>query len=271
MSNLTRIYNPEGSMLRRDQKELVRMLKVVAQICREHNLQWWLSSGSLLGAARHKGFIPWDDDLDIVMMRKDYRKLVKILSKMQSDEFVFHCTGTDVDYTNLFGKFRKKEGSIRVYHRRYNYYKWKGIGLDIFAIEKTSYLAARLGKLLYGPFVSLFSRIRVGWIRKPLIRLHQGVYHVVFQPILRLIGLINPKGKYHYALGQGWPRHFFFEKDIYPLTTTEFEGEQFPVPHDMDAYLTNVYGDWRKIPSEEQIRRCIHCNDYIQEIFGNDQ
>ena len=138
MVELTRIYNPEGSALRRDQKELVRMLKVVAGICEENGLKWWLSSGSLLGAARHKGFIPWDDDLDIVMMRNDYDKLVKILCDYQSDEFVFHCIRTDVDYTNMFGKFRKKEGCVKVASRRYDYYKWKGMGLDIFATEKTS-------------------------------------------------------------------------------------------------------------------------------------
>jgi lipopolysaccharide cholinephosphotransferase len=69
----------------------------------------------------------------------------------------------------------------------------------------------------------------------------------------------------------GWAKSTFFLKDIFPLKTAKFEGVDLPVPNNMDAYLTNVYGDWRKIPSEEQIRRCIHCNDYIQEIFGNDQ
>ena len=241
MSELKKKYNPEGSALRRVQKELVRMLKVVAGICEEHGLQWWLSSGTLLGAARHKGFIPWDDDLDIVMMREDYLKLEKILCSMQSDEFVFHCQKTDVDYVNFFGKFRKKEGSIQVKHRRYDYYKWRGIGLDIFAIEKTSYLSARLAKLLYHPFMSLGSRIKVGWIRKPYTRIIQAINKFLLHPLLRLVGKINPKGKYHYALGQGWPKHFFYAKDLFPLKTAEFEGEQFPVPDNMDAYLTNVY------------------------------
>ena len=199
MSELSRVYNPEGSALRRDQKELVRMLKVVAEICKENNLQWWLSSGTLLGAARHKGFIPWDDDVDIVMMRKDYLKLEKILCNMQSDEFVYHCMRTDVDYVKYFGKFRKKEGEIKMAQRRYAFYKWKGIGLDIFAIEKTSYLSARLSKLLYVLTIGRTAYIKPGWIRKPLIRLLQAVNAVIFHPILRLIGLINRKGQYHYA------------------------------------------------------------------------
>ncbi|MBR2061575.1 MAG: LicD family protein, partial [Tidjanibacter sp.] len=72
-------YNPDGSALRRDQLELLRMLQVVAEICQKHNISWWLSSGTLLGAARHGGFIPWDDDMDIVLLRKDYKRLAKIL------------------------------------------------------------------------------------------------------------------------------------------------------------------------------------------------
>ena len=178
---------------------------------------------------------------------------------------------TDVDYVNYFGKFRKKDGDIKVNHRRYRYYKWKGIGLDIFAIEKTSYISARLAKLLYHPFMSIGSRIGAGWIRKPYTRIIQFVGNVFLHPLLRLTGLINPNGKYHYALGQGWPKHFFYEKDIYPLRMAEFEGELFPVPNNMDAYLTNVYGNWRKLPSDKQIRKCIHCQEYIDEIFGKTQ
>lgn len=127
-------YNPDGSRLRSDQLELLRMLQHVAEICREHDIKWWLSSGTLLGAARHKGFIPWDDDIDIVMLRKDYRRLERILRKEQNEEFVLHSVCSDVEYVNCFAKYRKREGRVESSTRRYNYYKWRGIGFDIFTI-----------------------------------------------------------------------------------------------------------------------------------------
>lgn len=262
-------YNPEGSALRRDQKELLRMLKKVDAICKEHNLKWWLSSGTLLGAARHKGFIPWDDDIDIVMLRKDARRLEKILLKMEDEEFVFHSMRSDVEYVNCFGKYRKRVGRISVNNRRYDYYKWRGIGFDIFSLEKTSFFAAKAASTIYGNLQHLTSYIRWGFIRKPLIRFIELLCLCIVFPILRVIGLINPKGEYHYSLGQGWSKHTFFMSDTFPLTTAEFEGEQMPVPKNTDAYLTRVYGDWRKLPTDEQIRKCIHCKEYIQEIYGD--
>ena len=262
-------YNPEGSALRRDQKELLRMLKKVDAICKEHNLKWWLSSGTLLGAARHKGFIPWDDDIDIVMLRKDAKRLEKILLKMDDPEFVFHTMRSDVEYVNCFGKYRKREGRIAVNNRRYDYYKWRGIGFDIFSLEKTSFFAATAASTIYGNLQHLTSYIRCGVIRKPLIRLIELLCLGIVFPILRVIGLINPKGEYHYSLGQGWSKHTFFMSDAFPLTTTEFEGEQMPAPKNMDAYLTRVYGDWRKLPTEEQIRKSIHNQEYIKEIYGD--
>ena len=158
-------YNPDGSLLRRDQMELLRMLRVVAEICDANGIEWWLSSGTLLGAARHEGYIPWDDDLDIVLLKKDCKRLERILEKLDSEEFVYHSMRTDVDYVNTFGKFRKREGRISTTNRRYNYYKWAGIGFDIFAIEKTNYFAARAATVIYNNLQHITSYIRWGWVR----------------------------------------------------------------------------------------------------------
>lgn len=264
-------YNPDGSRLRHDQLELMKMLRVVTDICDANDIQWWLSSGTLLGAARHQGFIPWDDDLDIVLLKRDCKRLERLLLELNHEEYVYHSMRSDADYTNLFGKFRKREGRIESSSRRYNYYKWAGIGFDIFAIEKTNYFAARAATVIYHNLQHPTSYIRWAWLRKPLIRLVEGFSLGIVNPILRLIGLINPRGEYHYVLGTGWARHTFYMKDTLPLTTTRFEGEEWPVPKDMDAYLTNVYGNWRELPSDEQIRKCIHCKEYIKEIYGNDK
>lgn len=264
-------YNPDGSRLRHDQLELMKMLRVVTDICDANGIQWWLSSGTLLGAARHQGFIPWDDDLDIVLLKRDCKRLERLLHELNHEEYVYHSMRSDADYTNLFGKFRKREGRIESSSRRYNYYKWAGIGFDIFAIEKTNYFAARAATVIYHNLQHPTSYIRWAWLRKPLIRLIEGFSLGIVNPILRLIGLINPRGEYHYVLGTGWARHTFYMKDTLPLATTRFEGEEWPVPKDMDAYLTNVYGNWRELPTDEQIRKCIHCKEYIKEIYGNDK
>lgn len=70
-------YNPDGSLLRRQQMRMLEILLHIDKICKENNIPYWLSSGTLLGAVRHEGFIPWDDDVDIEMMREDYLRFEK--------------------------------------------------------------------------------------------------------------------------------------------------------------------------------------------------
>ena len=253
------------------QKKELEILVAIHEACDKLGIEYMIHFGTLIGAVRHKGFIPWDDDIDIVMLRKDYRRLERILRKEQSQEFVLHSMRSDVEYVNCFAKYRKREGRIESASRRYDYYKWRGIGFDIFTIEKTNYFAARAASTIYGNIQHLSSYIRCGWLRKPLIRLIELVSLLIIFPLLRVVGLINPKGEYHYALGQGWAKHTFFMENTFPLTTAEFEGESLPVPKDMDAYLRNVYGNWREIPSDEQIRRCIHCKEYLREIYPSEE
>ena len=96
-------YNPDGSRLRSDQLELLRMLQHVAEICREHDIKWWLSSGTLLGAARHKGFIPWDDDIDIGLPREDYDRFKQYWMQNPSEVFFYQDFETEKNHPSIIG------------------------------------------------------------------------------------------------------------------------------------------------------------------------
>ena len=72
-------FNPEGSLLRRQQLVMLDMVNELDRICRKYDIPYFLYGGTLLGAIRHNGFIPWDDDLDVGLMRKDYQRLMKVL------------------------------------------------------------------------------------------------------------------------------------------------------------------------------------------------
>lgn len=260
-------YCPEGSKLRENQKNLLAILVDLAEICKEHNIQWWLSSGTLLGAARHGGFIPWDDDVDIAMLRKDFKRLEKILHNLDSEKYVYQSMQSDVEYTGVFGKFRKRNDTIKTSGKRHKYLKYRGHFVDIFPIEKTSYFASRAAKVAYDLLQHPTVYIKTKWLRRAMVRLAEFICLGIINPILRVIGLINPRGEYHYALGMEWPKSKFFIKDIFPLSTITFEGIEFPAPKDTDAFLTNVYGNWRKMPSPEAILKSIHSDEYRNEIL----
>ncbi|MBR5196753.1 MAG: LicD family protein [Alistipes sp.] len=264
-------YNPDGSAMRRNQLEILEILKVVADICDKNDIKWWLCSGTLLGSARHGGFIPWDDDIDIVMLKEDFKRFNRLMRQMKSDEYVYQSMATDIDYVYRFSKFRKRKGEIDEGHRRSHYYKYKGPFIDIFAIERTSRFAARASSIIYNNLQHLTSYIRWAWLRRPLIALVNLLCYGIIIPILRLVGLINPTGEYHYLLGSGWARNTFFVEEIFPLSRAKFEGLEFPVPNDTNAYLTHLYGDWRKLPTDAQIRSAIHCPAYIEEIYGKQE
>lgn len=267
-ADLRKKYNPDSSLLRKHQLELLDMLKTLAAICDAHGIRWWLSSGTLLGAMRHQGFVPWDDDVDIVMFKEDYKKLDKVLRQMESETYVLHSMQTDSEYEKCYSKFRKREGKEYSRDRRRDWYRWAGNYIDIFVIEKTSYMASLLSGTIYKNLIHVTAYIHTGWLRRLLMRPIKLLCLGLINPVLRVVGLINPHGAYHYVLGMGWAWATFYKKDILPLTTAQFEGEEFPVPKDADAYLSGVYGDWRKLPSDETIRKNIHRMEYVNEIFG---
>lgn len=121
--------------LRHLQLTMLEMLKLVDKICRENNIQYSLCSGTLLGAVRHKGFIPWDDDLDIRMTRENYDKFLEVWSKLKPEGYFLQNKENSPRFSHSFSKVRKehtafvqKEKEKGIYHT--------GIFIDIFPLDR---------------------------------------------------------------------------------------------------------------------------------------
>ncbi|MBA2563506.1 MAG: LicD family protein, partial [Chitinophagaceae bacterium] len=129
-------YNPEGSVLRRAQMRMLEILDVFDSICKKHNINYWLVCGTLLGARRHGGFIPWDDDLDVYILQSDYKKLLSILKEELPENFKLQARGTDKYYWYYYPRIRDTKSRIhnKVRGSRDNF-EYQGIFIDIFLIE----------------------------------------------------------------------------------------------------------------------------------------
>ena len=222
------------------------MMIYLDRICRENNIDYWLSSGTLLGAVRHGGFIPWDDDLDIEMMRNDYEKLLGILAKQ--DRYDLQTHKTDPYYRLPFAKLRDKHSFVEEYGRDAKY-RFRGIFIDIFCLEYThdfpSRLAARLLRFISFYAVKGHSKMR----RLLFMSMKKAIFTLI--PTLRLLGALVPGRRLRHTIGTPF-RTERYEKDIFPLKDIEFEGHLFRCPADHDAYLRRLFGDYHTLPPVEQ-------------------
>lgn len=125
----------DNAHLRKLQLELLELLVEFDRICREAGIRYYLSSGTLLGAVRHQGFIPWDDDADVDMLREDYDLFCQVVDDVIDQErFFFQNTGNDKGYRWVYGKLRRKDTEyIRVGHDVLK--QRTGICLDIFPLD----------------------------------------------------------------------------------------------------------------------------------------
>ena len=256
-------YSPEGSVLRNLQLEMLDELLLLDKVCKENGLTYYLSSGTALGAVRHHAFIPWDDDLDIALPEKDYRKLVAILRDFHSDEYVLHDRHSDFNYINGFPKFRKREGVLLgSFPQRGKLYKYKGTGVDIFCVAKNSFIRAYVCAKLRVALLHWLYKIKNDGLRKVLTRVNWMIY-LCLVPLTWPLNAFRKKGEVHYGLGQGFSKHYLWEHEIFPVGETLFESILLPIPRDADAYLTHIYGDWRQLPSQDEIERTVHNQNLV--------
>ena len=102
----------DQEMLRKAQLKMVEILKVIDMICSKHNIKWWLHYGTALGAVRHNGFIPWDDDCDIAMLRADYERFIEVVERELPDNMLFQTRDIDPAYPRKMAKIRLKDTKL---------------------------------------------------------------------------------------------------------------------------------------------------------------
>jgi len=257
-------YNPEGSVLRNIQLNLLDILVEFDRVCRKNGIRYWLDSGTLLGAMRHGGFIPWDDDLDICILRKDYRKLIRILDN-------------NLEYPFKLNELRKSNGRdavnhvpiSRVINRSFLVSRKKDkdgnpvyepIWIDIFPLENGSLRMKRFVEKTYGKLLRRkVYMIQDGTFKHLLSAVLEPLCIPLFLP-LRWYGRIFHSSAYTHDFGIDF-NSIRLKKDIFPLSECTFEGKRFLCPKDPDAYLTGIFGDWNRLPDEKD-RITHHFNNY---------
>ena len=247
----------EPRVLRKAQLIMLDMLIEFAAICKKHQLQYWLDSGTLLGAVRHQGFIPWDDDIDISMPVEDYNKFLKIAQRELSSDIFFQTSQTDKNFKFDYIKLRSNKASIIEFHEKDKHIKYhQGVFVDVFpmlAIENTE-----TNRKLYDSTLQEIRDISSVSLHTP---------NGKDDPVKRAALVASLKQKH-----QGWEINnskviyggempdvaaWFDIEKVFPLTTIKFEGHSFPVPNNQNHYLGAIYSfDFKQLPAKN--KRIIH-------------
>lgn len=255
-------YNPDGSILRRAQMRMLEMLKYIDRVCRDNNIEYWLESGTLLGAVRHGGFIPWDDDVDIIMTRKDARRLRKILSNLKHQDFVLQTHANDKYHYVFWDKLRDTKSAYIIPTYWQDHLKYKGLSVDIFTLDDNT-IDWIQNKCIFFNHHMIFHPLAENngnWsLFRPFVAAFYCILRNILFPIARLLSFFKKNDYMSYSYGQPWKRKY--PKDsIYPLREIKFEGFSFMSPAEPDRYLSVAFDDWKKIPPENE--RQIHASNF---------
>ncbi len=252
----------DKTLLRDAQLRMLSILKDIHDICVKYDIKYFLVHGTLLGAVRHRGFIPWDDDCDIAMMRDDYEKFADIAARELPAHLFLQNRKTDRYYDKRVVKVRDGNSLIveteENDEERYN----QGLYVDIFVYDYYEH-----GELIYkfmewgGKIKSLRKRYPKGSFKRTvagfLVNIPYG-FHRMLRELLILTSRVwrkNKKLKYvgkEIDLLNTYKYSGYLQEEVFPLSKLNFEGFEFYVPKNPDYFLKTKYGDYMTIPPEGQ-------------------
>lgn len=238
-------------------------------LCQRNNLRYFLTAGTLLGAVRHKGFIPWDDDIDIAMPREDYERLAAVCRTELGPQYFFQDYSTEPNFPYYFAKIRKM--GTEVYETGLDDIEMhKGIYIDIFPLDicpDRQWKAVVFFKgveLLDCAVLSKVSRQFVCGYRKWYMRAAYCILRYLpkrtlfaLREWLRKAVAVGASGERLCTVGgrHGHPRETYRTQWFEHIQELSFEGHAFPAPGGWDELLCNMYGDYMTLPPEEEQER----------------
>ena len=246
-------------------------LRMLMEICEKNHLRYYLIGGSLLGAMRHRGFIPWDDDIDVGMPRPDYERFVQIAKGYLPDHMDVKTMTSDPNYKCYFTRLITNKKKIFWDHGQYT--AVIGVWMDVFPLDglpgnrllrEMHLFHVKLCKALYKftqiDYVST-NRTNRPFSERFLIRFAQ-ITRIgkLMNADKRLKKLDQVLQKYDYdTCAYAWNfSGCYGKREVVPhiqlggSRTAEFEGMQVSIPEAAEDYLTSIYGDYMKLPPEDQ-------------------
>lgn len=254
----------DQATLRKVQLTELEITKEIGRVCELHHIPYVLYRGTFLGAVRHRGFIPWDDDMDVAMLREDYDRFCQIAPQALGENYCFQNWHTDEHYAHPFGKVRKR-GTLFV-EAKCKPLAENGIYVDVYPLDaapaeegEKRLLAQKLLhlyrlKLMKSGYTPWKEGERTVWKKRIGYLLYQTA--ALFFSHKQLIDLyektfraVAPSGTVYEQ--SAMPVSYYFpESQFRELESYPFEDTVFPGPRDFDTNLSTLYGDYMELPPE---------------------
>ena len=245
-------------VLKAHQAVLLSMLKELDRICRKYDIRYMLFAGTALGAIRHTGFIPWDDDLDVIMLRDEYEKFLEIAGKELPEEYYLQKEFSE-HWPCFFSKIRKNNTAYMEKTVPKDPLQHQGVYIDIFPCDRLSDCALMRRVQFWASKVVIAKSLdKRGYLTDSICKKIWIRFCSVLplRPFLYLAKL--PKKKRYRMVHSFFGGSAKYKKSIYPrewfeeIKLTAFEDGEFFVSSFVESLLTCLYGDYTILPSESE-------------------